>query len=84
MTAARARSAIGAKLNGETSLRRLEGIIPVFEDWHSKANFMGVGLLQRAMCTWSIIIFTMLFSCRFYGNTTSQISQLLNTAHYFS
>ena len=42
MTAARARSAIDAKSNGQTSTQRLEGIIPVFEDWHAKGNFMGV------------------------------------------
>jgi hypothetical protein len=45
MTAARARSAIDAKSNGQTSAQRLEGIIPVFEDWHTKGNFMGVSFV---------------------------------------
>ena len=42
MTAARARAAIEAKGNGQTSFNRLDGIVPVLEDWHTKGNFMGV------------------------------------------
>ncbi len=42
MTAARAKSAIKAKLNGETPSKRLEGLIPTLEDWHTKANLLGV------------------------------------------
>ena len=39
LTAARIRAAQKGKLNGQTPLSRLEGIISVAEDWHTKANF---------------------------------------------
>ena len=42
MTAARARSAIRAKGNAQTLTKKLEGRIPTIEDWHTKANFLGV------------------------------------------
>lgn len=42
MTATRAKSAIKAKMNAETPSKRLDGLIPTFEDWHAKANFLGV------------------------------------------
>ena len=50
MTASRSRSAIKAKANGESPLSRLEGIIPVMEDWHTKANFLGVSTLYTYAC----------------------------------
>ena len=42
LTAARARSAIKGKVNSQTPSKRLSGIVPVAEDWHAKANFLGV------------------------------------------
>ena len=42
LTVARSRSAIKVKSNSETPLRKLSGIVPVVEDWHAKANFLGV------------------------------------------
>ncbi len=42
MTATRTKSAIKAKLNGETSSKRVEGLIPTLEDWHTKANLLEV------------------------------------------
>lgn len=42
LTAARIRGAQRAKFNGETPSKRLEGIIAAAEDWHTKANFLGV------------------------------------------
>ena len=42
LTAARARHSIKAKLNSQTPEKQLIGIIPVMEDWHTKANFLGV------------------------------------------
>lgn len=42
LTAARIRSGQRAKQNAESPVRRLEGIIPAAEDWHTKANFLGV------------------------------------------
>jgi L1 cell adhesion molecule like protein len=42
LTAARARSAIKSKMNGQTHTKTLSGIVPVAEDWHTKANFLGV------------------------------------------
>lgn len=45
LTAARARSSIKSKLNSQTPAKQLKGIIPVMEDWHTKANFLGVSPL---------------------------------------
>jgi len=39
LTVARARSAIKAKVNSQTASKRLAGIVPIAEDWHTKANF---------------------------------------------
>lgn len=48
LTAARARSAIKAKMNSQTPAKQLLGIVPVMEDWHTKAHFLGVSL--ACMC----------------------------------
>lgn len=48
MTAARGRAAVDAKLNGQTAWSRLEGIIPVFEDWHTKGNVLGVSPISNS------------------------------------
>lgn len=45
LTAARSRSSIKAKMNSQTPSKQLLGIIPVVEDWHTKANFLGVSLV---------------------------------------
>ena len=42
LTAARARGAKKAKVSANIPLKRLEGIVPVAEDWHTKMNFMAV------------------------------------------
>ena len=42
LTAARARGAKRAVMNGATFQKRLEGIYPVAEDWHAKMNFLDV------------------------------------------
>ena len=42
LTAARAKSALKLKLNSQTPLKKLEGIVPVAEDWHTKVNFLKV------------------------------------------
>lgn len=42
LTAARIRAGQRAKLNAESPVKRLEGIIAAAEDWHTKANFLGV------------------------------------------
>lgn len=44
MTAARVRAAQDAKDNAQTAYQRFEGFVPVLEDWHTKANFMGVSV----------------------------------------
>ncbi len=43
LTAARARGAKKAKVSSDLPIERLEGIVPVTEDCHTKMNFMGVG-----------------------------------------
>lgn len=45
LTAARARGAKKAKVNADIPSSRLEGIIPVAEDWHTKMNFVGVRII---------------------------------------
>ena len=42
LTVARARAAIKCKVNSQTAVKKLTGIVPVVEDWHAKANFLGV------------------------------------------
>ncbi len=42
LTAARVRGAKKAKVSADVPSTRLEGIIPVAEDWHTKMNFLGV------------------------------------------
>ena len=44
MTAARTRAALSSRSNAETPSNRLDGLIPVVEDWHTKANFLGVSI----------------------------------------
>ena len=42
LTVARARSAKKAKINSVNPPLRLDGLIPVAEDWHARLNFMEV------------------------------------------
>lgn len=42
LTTSRARHSIKSKINSQTPLKQLRGIIPVMEDWHTKANVLGV------------------------------------------
>ena len=42
LTAARARGAIRAMSNGSKAATRLQGMIPVSEDWHAEVAFLGV------------------------------------------
>lgn len=42
LTSARIRAGQKGKLNGQSPAKRLEGIVPAVEDWHAKANFLGV------------------------------------------
>ena len=44
LTAARARSAVKSKKNAHTPTKSLSGIVPAVEDWHTKANFLGVSI----------------------------------------
>ena len=38
----RAKSTLKSKIILQTPLKQLRGIIPVVEDWHTKANVLGV------------------------------------------
>ncbi|SMN01814.1 hypothetical protein SPONN_106 [uncultured Candidatus Thioglobus sp.] len=38
------RSAQKARMNSESPADKFCGIVPVAEDWHIKANFLGVGV----------------------------------------
>ena len=54
LTAARARSAQKAKLNAHTPSKRLEGLVSVLEDWHTKANLSGVSIMRSTVCNYII------------------------------
>lgn len=55
LTAARMRSAIKNKSNGQTHSQTLSGIVPAAEDWHTKANFLGVNYIWLAGVIFNII-----------------------------
>ena len=38
LTSARMRNAIKIKVNSKTDCKRLSGIVPVMDDWHTKVN----------------------------------------------
>ena len=42
LTASRARGAKKAKVHADSPVSRLEGLIPVAEDWHTKLNLLEV------------------------------------------
>ena len=42
VTVARIRSAKAARSTSENSLDRLEGVLPIVEDWHARQTFMTV------------------------------------------
>lgn len=44
LTAARMRNAQKSRMNKDYPSDELRGIVPVSEDWHIKANFLGVGV----------------------------------------
>ena len=46
LTASLARSAKKAKLNSVKSVTRLDGLVPVAENWHSKLNFLTVSTIM--------------------------------------
>ena len=53
LTAVRARSAQAIRANSENGIDRLEGLVPVAEDWHAKVCLLGVNtsfLPQRTVC----------------------------------
>lgn len=45
LTAARVRGAKKIRANSDNALGRLEGLVPVCEDWHAKQCFMGVRVI---------------------------------------
>ena len=51
LTVVRALSAKKAKISSPDPVCRLDGLIPVVEEWHSKVVLLGVG------CKWNHIIF---------------------------
>ena len=49
LTSARARSAKKAKLHSDSSVGRLEGLIPIAADWHTKVNLLEVSIRYKYM-----------------------------------
>ena len=58
LTAACVRGAQLAMSNNKTAMKQLEGAIPVIEDWHTKANFLGVSYNKLQLC----IIYTLYYN----------------------
>jgi hypothetical protein len=46
LTAARAQQAIESRINSKDQLESLRGLVPFACDWHAKANFMLVSVVQ--------------------------------------
>ena len=52
LTVARARGAQGQRENSNSGEKRLEGLVPVVEDWHTQMNLLIVSLLLFVyLCT---------------------------------
>jgi len=49
LTVARARGAQGILSNSHTGFDRLEGLVPVVEDWHAKVCILEVILLTNVL-----------------------------------
>lgn len=49
LTAAMLRSARQAKVHEDSPGTRLEGLVPMAEDWHTKMNTMGVGIVEMTI-----------------------------------
>ena len=64
LTAARARSGQRIRSNSLRGKDRLEGMVPVIEDWHAKVCLLGV-----STCPFSHANFTCnVYLCRSFGN----------------
>lgn len=50
LTAARGRAAQKAKLHADSPVKRLEGLVPVAEDWHTKVILLEVSVVLCVMC----------------------------------
>ena len=47
LTVARARGSKGIRANSSTAKERLEGLLPVVEDWHSRMTFVKVKFISN-------------------------------------
>ena len=81
LTSARMRSAIKMKVNSQTDCKRLCGIIPVVEDWHTKVNFLRVSINNINTTGVLCFLYTFISLC---GNTTTVINLLDNMVHCIS
>ena len=63
LTAKRARGGKYIRSNSERGKDRLEGLIPVVEDWHGKVCLLGVSHYVTFMCSNSLIILVLTFTC---------------------
>ena len=50
LTAARGRGAKKAKVHADSPTSRLEGLIPVAQDWHTKVTLLEVGTAHLSFC----------------------------------
>lgn len=56
LTASRARGAQKAKINSESPSSRLEGLVPVAADWHTKLKNLGVRIVLHIMYNLILLI----------------------------
>ena len=68
LTAARERAAQKAKLHADSPVKRLEGLVPVAEDWHTKVILLEVSVVICVMCI-HVIVYVF---CRLFGNISIQ------------
>ena len=58
LTAERGRGALRIRMNSDTQVKRLEGLIPVAKDWHAKLNLLEVKSISCCILTF---IYTFLY-----------------------
>ena len=51
-----ARHSIKAKINSQTPAKQLTGIIPVIEDWHTKAKVHGVSCIRNPVLPFYLVL----------------------------
>lgn len=67
LTASRARSAKKAKINSTTSSKRMDGLVPVAEDWHTKLTLLSVSSYLRKLTMRELIVGPILHTMNYHN-----------------